>query len=288
MQKKISKFIILLFSVSILFVPVFSQEKVLSEKERATLIKAYYDTAIRNFQSGDYSKAISYWEQILQLDPSQIQPPKLIAVAKQKIRDKFSKALKAAESYYLSGKYTAALSEVTTVLNSDPTNSELKNFYEQINNVATTLGDEVSQTRVGHYIRIAVNEYLKPAGKTKYAAHALIYASQLNPGDARIKKFLGIFTESYQAQVKAIETVPGMNLVEQKLVASLNFIYDAKYDRAIMECNDILELEPGNLMALKRLGSAYYALKKVQKAKEIWREALKINPKDAELKSYLK
>jgi Tfp pilus assembly protein PilF len=79
-----------------------------------------------------------------------------------------------------------------------------------------------------------------------------------------------------------------MNIVEQKLVSALNLIYDSKFDRAIMECNEVLEFEPNNVMAMKRLGSAYYALKKVDKAKQVWKDALRYAPNDEDLKSFLK
>ncbi|OGS24995.1 MAG: hypothetical protein A2297_05810 [Elusimicrobia bacterium RIFOXYB2_FULL_48_7] len=260
----------------------------LSEREKAGLIKAYYDTAIRCYQAGDFDKAVSYWEQIMQLDPTQLQPPKLIAVAKDKIREKYSKALKNVEALYAVGKYTQALAEMNTALLAAPNSEALMTFNDQLGKVHKALGDETSQTRIGQYIRAAVNEYLKPTPKLRSAIHGIIYAGQLQPGNGRIKKFIEVLTEAYPSQVKAVEIVPGMTLVEQKLVASLNYIYDAKYDRAILECNDILELEPNNVMALKRQGSAYYALKKTERAKQIWREALKLNPKDAELQSFLK
>ncbi|OGS18610.1 MAG: hypothetical protein A3J83_06760 [Elusimicrobia bacterium RIFOXYA2_FULL_40_6] len=282
MKKLIYLILFLCASVS------FSQEKELSEKEKAGLIKAYYDTAIRSYQAGDYSKAVSYWEQVLQLDPSQVQPPKLIEITKQKIREKYAKALKNVEILYTSGKYTAALAEMGTAMSADQNSSELKKMYNQLEAVQKAFGEELAQSKSGELVRASVNEYMRPSGKIKFAIHAIIYAGQLKPGDVRIKKFAEIISQAYPNQAKSVEIVPGMTLVEQKLVASLNYIYDAKYDRALVECNDVLELEPGNTMAMKRLGSAYYALKKIDKAREVWRQALKLDPKDAELRSYLK
>lgn len=266
---------------------VFAQEKVLSEKEKQSLIKAYYDTAIRSFQANDFSKAISYWEQILKLDPTQVQPPKLIEFAKQKLMEKYSKVLKSVEESYNAGRYTDALSNMKTALETSPNNTELKKLYGKIRKIQEAFGDETAQTKNGKLIRFAVREYIKPSAKFKTALHSIIYAGQLNPSDGRIEKFVNVIEEEYPNQLKAVEVVPGMTLVEQKLVASLNYIYDAKYDRAIVECNSVLELEPSNAMAMKRLGSAYYALNKKSKAIQVWREAFKLNPKDDELKSFL-
>ncbi|OGS22447.1 MAG: hypothetical protein A2252_01255 [Elusimicrobia bacterium RIFOXYA2_FULL_39_19] len=287
MKRKTKIFLAIMLIPIITGANVFAQEKVLSEKEKQSLIKAYYDTAIRSFQANDFSKAISYWEQILKLDPTQVQPPKLIEFAKQKLMEKYSKVLKSVEESYNAGRYTDALSNMKTALETSPNNTELKKLYGKIRKIQEAFGDETAQTKNGKLIRFAVREYIKPSAKFKTALHSIIYAGQLNPSDGRIEKFVNVIEEEYPNQLKAVEVVPGMTLVEQKLVASLNYIYDAKYDRAIVECNSVLELEPSNAMAMKRLGSAYYALNKKSKAIQVWREAFKLNPKDDELKSFL-
>ena len=77
------------------------------------------------------------------------------------------------------------------------------------------------------------------------------------------------------------------NVVEQKLEAILNAIYDGKYEYAIFECELVIELEPDNIMAWKRLGSVYYAQGKPNQAKSTWETALKLAPNDEELKKFL-
>ncbi len=78
-----------------------------------------------------------------------------------------------------------------------------------------------------------------------------------------------------------------MNLVEQKLYVALKNIYSARYDIAIMECQDVLELEPENVLAMTRLGSAYYALGNRDKAIEIWKRALEIDPNNKDILDFL-
>jgi cytochrome c-type biogenesis protein CcmH/NrfG len=56
----------------------------------------------------------------------------------------------------------------------------------------------------------------------------------------------------------------------------------------IQECNLVLELEPKNVLALKRLGSAHFAMGRKDKAREAWEMALAISPKDSELKGFIK
>jgi Tfp pilus assembly protein PilF len=50
----------------------------------------------------------------------------------------------------------------------------------------------------------------------------------------------------------------------------------------------VIELQPKNVLAWKRLGSAYYAIGKKDKARETWEQALKIAPEDVELKQFIK
>ena len=135
MKRKTKIFLAIMLIPIITGANVFAQEKVLSEKEKQSLIKAYYDTAIRSFQANDFSKAISYWEQILKLDPTQVQPPKLIEFAKQKLMEKYSKVLKSVEESYNAGRYTDALSNMKTALETSPNNTELKKLYGKIRKI---------------------------------------------------------------------------------------------------------------------------------------------------------
>ena len=79
-----------------------------------------------------------------------------------------------------------------------------------------------------------------------------------------------------------------MNIIEQKLQTALTSIYEGKYDKTILECNEILEIDPRNILALKRAGSAYYASGNKKKAKESWQTAAEIDPKDPELQKFMK
>ena len=54
------------------------------------------------------------------------------------------------------------------------------------------------------------------------------------------------------------------------------------------ECTIVIELQPNNILAWKRLGSAYFAIGKKDKARETWERALKIAPDDVELKQFIK
>ena len=79
----------------------------------------------------------------------------------------------------------------------------------------------------------------------------------------------------------------GMKVMPYLQMVSVNDIYDGKYDRAIVTLNEILALEPRDVLALKRLGSAYFSLGQKKRAKESWERALVLQPNDATLKKFI-
>jgi Flp pilus assembly protein TadD len=79
-----------------------------------------------------------------------------------------------------------------------------------------------------------------------------------------------------------------MNIIDQYLFGALNHIYEGRYDLAIQQTSIVIGLQPTNVLALKRLGSAYFAIGNKTKARAAWEKALKIAPDDAELKTFLR
>jgi tetratricopeptide (TPR) repeat protein len=267
---------------------VYSAQDELTTKQKQDLIKSYYEVAITCYQQEEYGKAIHYWEQILKLDPEQVQPPRLIEVAKKQLLQANALLLSNIEKTYTSGKYEDAINLVNQALETDPQNSELTKMRSKLQTISDIFGDLSNEDKISGLMCIAVTNYLKPTGNIKTSVNATIYGLQLSSEDAKLKKFMQVLTTRYPEDTKSVQAIKGMNLIEQKLVAALNHIYDGKYDCAIVECNEVLELEPENILALKRLGSSYYALGKEQQAKRIWRQAQRLAPKDEELKMFLK
>ena len=265
-----------------------AEEKELSEKEKRQLIRSYYDMAIRYFAEEKYSKAISYYEQILKLDPEQTQSQQLIETCRYQMRLKLSGLLNEVRQLVSQGKYNSAGIKLKEALTNEPENTELNDCWKKVDLVKNIFADFTASDKAAELVRRSVAElWESPRGNARLMINAAIYASQIAPEDARLKKYLEVLEKNYPAEYRAVQIIPGMNLVDQKLVSALNYIYDSKYDQAILECNDVLALEPENILAYKRLGSAYYALKKEGEAKKIWRKALRLAPNDEELKMFL-
>ena len=79
-----------------------------------------------------------------------------------------------------------------------------------------------------------------------------------------------------------------MKLLDYKRLVGLHHIYDGKYHLAAQVLGEVLALEPEDLTALKRLGSAYFALGRRERARSAWTDALKLAPEDPQLMKFLK
>jgi len=130
-------------------------------------------------------------------------------------------------------------------------------------------------------LRKAINFYI--SNRARDSLLILTYLSQIYK-DKNIEKFKKYVERKTD---KKFDVIKGMNIIESKLVKALNDIYDGRYDRAILECRDILIIDSKNILALKRMGSALYALGRRKEAEKYWKEALKINPDDNEIKDFL-
>lgn len=137
-----------------------------------------------------------------------------------------------------------------------------------------------------YLLKMGMIAYLKEDGRT--AVDALNHAHERWPKDRAVTQLYQFISEQLPGHVAALGRIPGVTLIEQRLQEALELMYEAKYLGAIVKCQDVLRLQPNNLLAQKRMGSAYWALEYGEVAKSIWRKALKKHPKDRELLEYLR
>ena len=53
-------------------------------------------------------------------------------------------------------------------------------------------------------------------------------------------------------------------------------------------CRQVLDLEPSNVLALTRMGSAYWVMGAKDTARKLWQEAQKLDPSNPELQEFIK
>jgi len=97
------------------------------------------------------------------------------------------------------------------------------------------------------------------------------------------KTILAEFSEENKKMAKQEK-----ELAAQQLSKALEYIYNGKYEEAVTLCRQILKKNPGNVLALMRLGSAYYAQNRYDEAEEQWKQALKYDPENRQIHDFLK
>lgn len=247
-----------------------------------------YNNAMEAFYKKDYKAAILLWEKILQLDPNQKNPKKLIEMARAKILES-AKTLNIEYNQFIDeGDYQKALSKLGQILETDPTNPTWLAQKEKLEKFIADVAPSITGTgKVPELLRKSVSGYLGREKDERIPVIASRYAWQLSKADKIVEKNF-IFMDKEFSLISRLDVMDRIKtVIEQKLDTALEAIYDGKYELAGVECELVLVLEPDNVVAYKRLGSACYAQGKLKQAKTAWEKALKLSPTDPELKRFL-
>ena len=247
--------------------------------------KKLYDQADAYLKEKQYDRAIEEWKKILDIDDSQEAASRYIASA---VREKMGSLYIDAKQAYERGDYNAARDSYNRILADNPTDLDVKTMIARLDDVIKVTQRIDEKSTAGDMMRKAIAFYIAIDGNRKASMAGAWYAAQLNQSSltTAIKDLL---ERKYASNLSTMEGPVGdMNIIDQYLFAALNHIYDGRYDLSIQETSIIIELQPENIMAWKRLGSAYYAIGKKDKARETWEKALKVAPDDTELKQFIR
>jgi tetratricopeptide (TPR) repeat protein len=185
---------------------------------------------------------------------------------------------------YRQGQYQLAHDTFREAERLLPQDKSIKEIRRKLSNVYTIIEIEDGVDRGSEILRLAIARYIE--NDMKRAMNALIYADNINidrPEVTRMKRLI----ESEDPDMATPSIPAGVKLVDHKLQLTLEAIYDGRYLSAISECMDVLDLEPDNVQALTRLGSAYFAMNEREKARQIWTKALQLDPKNVVLRKFL-
>jgi tetratricopeptide (TPR) repeat protein len=249
-------------------------------------ISEYFSKAEELVEEEKYEEAIKVWEKILEIDETQESASRLIAETRKL---KFKTMYEKAKQLYEEGNFAASIKIYNKLSVENPTDTDMKSMVIRLNEVVNIVQKVEGEGEFRGLLRKALSNHIAIDGNVKAGIVASWLALQRNPESKlalAVKEFLEI---TYPAEVLSLEPpIEDMDLVDQYLFAALNHIYEGRYDLAILESSIIAELQPNNILALKRLGSAYYAIGNVEKSKDTWERALKLAPDDKELKKFLK
>jgi len=193
---------------------------------------------------------------------------------------------KEAVEAYRNGLYSAAVEKLRFAVELDPKKPEIQNLFKKLSAIVEVISKETGVGREAELVRAGVSCYVED--KPARAINTLQYASDLSPENKAIPRLLNIVKREYRAIVEQEKISEGMTLIYQKLYRALNYLYEDRSDLAIVECLEVLELEPNNTLALSRLGSAYYVIGQKEKAEELWLRVLELEPENKEVLEFLR
>lgn len=265
--------------------PPVSASDVSESKE--VKIQKYYDQAFEYYKAGDYGRAIQIWEDILRIAPDQKTARNMIREVQDNIEKSNVKRLAAVMAHIKHGRYRSALSGLETLLengNRTPFASALQTQLESVSQIVPEAPENKKSWRL---TVMAVNSALGYSQDLKLSYNGLRYAREQDPDDDRIRRLLEWFLTRHSEFVTLDVVTPGMTLLNYKRSLALDHMYGARYHQAIDALLEVLALEPEDLIALKRLGSAYFSLGLKDKARDAWSRAAKLDPADPQLKKFL-
>src|SRR5207237_503474 len=110
--------------------------------------------------------------------------------------------------------------------------------------------------------------------------------------DPRNEKLLSLLNKlEADANMDKTEKPKGPELftpIDQKVFDARQAILEGKYDIAIKKSQDILDINPNDITALKIMGSAFFLLDDHVRARKLWEHVLEIDPQDKEVPEFLK
>ncbi|MFA5140929.1 MAG: type IX secretion system membrane protein PorP/SprF [Elusimicrobiota bacterium] len=124
-----------------------------------------------------------------------------------------------------------------------------------------------------------IMDYL--AGRDKDAVRKLSYAASLQPADERYERFLQVIEGAVGIAREVAPAAPAApTLGKEKLVAAAQALLEVAlregdHDKVMRLAKEVLELDPANVLAYKRMAAAHYAKKEYEAALRSLRAAKK-------------
>ncbi|MBI3565417.1 MAG: tetratricopeptide repeat protein [Elusimicrobia bacterium] len=249
-------------------------------------VQTYYQEALDYYAKGDLRRAIGKWNEVLKADASQKSAQSMILQARRRIEVLTEKRRKHSFQLIAEGRYEDARLEIQTLIDQDPGHPQidaLQSRLEDVEKIAKALPGKDKATRAAV---LGLKGYLVFPQDLRLAYDALRYAIELDGTDARFKPFLDLVLDE-KPDLAEDTVTPGMKLVPYLQMVAVHQIYDGKYYRAVATLDEVLTLEPDDVLALKRLGSAYYSLGEKKRARDAWLKALRLQPDDKTLRKFL-
>jgi len=193
------------------------------------------------------------------------------------------KAFQAAQG----GNFLVVNEQLQAAQDLDPSDKNVQilvaKFQKIVSEVPSAMGKEEAAAMTRQGILAYANNDLKAA------VAALRQAYYKDPRNEKLLKLLNKIEN--EANMEKTEPPKGPELfspIDQKVFDARQAILEGKYDVSIKKCQDILDISPNDITALKIMGSAFFLLDDHTRARKLWTRVLDIDPNDKEIPEFLK
>lgn len=257
-----------------------------AQKARSAELSQHYDAAFKLYTQGDYSRAILEWNEVIHKAPDQASASKMIGLAREAIDKRDREKQELVFSRVAAGDYQGALVALQPLLEADPYHPLYTVLQSRLDRLSFVIPQASTATKAWTAAVRGLSGYVAREDDLQLAYDGLRRAKELDPREPFFERLIAVLLSDNPALAQDAVTV-GMSVLEYKRFVALNLIYDGKYSQAVAVLERVVKLDPEDQTALKRLGSAYFALKQKDKARELWRRALALKPDDGQLKLFL-
>lgn len=194
----------------------------------------------------------------------------------------FQQLFEDAVKNYNTGHYQQSLANLTKAKEIYPDATDVDIYIERVKLITSLYSVIVNKDKVSRLLIRGINFFIN--GDNVSAVKVINYASSLAPEDKTILRLLTKIEEKTGVRAEKVESPAGTTLVDKLHNESLISFRKRDYAQVVKICEEILLLEPEDVLAYKRLGSAFYAMGEKDKAIQMWEQALRLNPKDDKLR----
>jgi len=182
------------------------------------------------------------------------------------------------------GQYREAQSKLIDAEHLNPTDKIVTDLRQKVDGVVVIIPEAPTDATSGDLVKRGIEQFVQ--NEPSKSLNFLMYAQQKAPDNKNIPALVELVKRTFPNESSEILDAR-LNLIDQKLQRALEKIYSGEYLDAAKECQEVLDLEPENALALTRLGSVYYAMGQVKQARVYWKQALALDPNNDVLKSFL-
>ncbi len=163
--------------------------------------------------------------------------------------------------------------------------AEIKELLAKMLTINYLVPGAAAATERDDLIRKTVNRY---ADKNPDAVLYITYARQKWPKDAVVGRLYNVVAREFPETASGLRILPGITVIDQLLQDALDFIRNGRFIQAISTLQKVLQLEPENIPALTRMGSAYWAMEMKDIARQNWEKVLELDPENKEVIQFMK